>query len=143
METLGFFPKRENYFNPFTENFNNSSKLLDGKTLPLNQINDGSDSLFKFKFQKKKLYLVNDNYRIPCSVPIKNRLLIFIYYIPVEDDSIYIDESYYDGREIQISLDVMFYVDYVHYLNKSKKLKFLSHFNLFLNRTLLDKYFLT
>ena len=116
------------YFNSYTEDYKTTSKLLIGKKLPLRQINDGTESQFEFKFINRKLYVVNDNYRILCSIPLKGRLLIDIFYIPKKGEYIYIDESYYDGREVQICLDVIFYVDHIKSLKYNLQLEFLDNF---------------
>jgi len=117
---------KDDYFNPFTEDYKTTTKLLIGKKLPLKQINDGTKSQFEFKFINRKLYVVNDNYKILCSIPLKGRLLISIYYIPQKGEHIYIDESYYDDREVQISLNIIFYVNHIKSLKQNLQLKFLD-----------------
>ena len=67
---MGFFSylnrskSEDDYFNPYTEDYKTTSKLLIGKKLPSKQINDGTESQFEFKFINGKLYVVNDNYKI-------------------------------------------------------------------------------
>lgn len=143
MKTLGFFPSKfkDTYFNNFTEDYKTTKRLLVKKKLPLKQINDGTSSQFKFEFINRRLYLINKSYKIPCSAPLKNRLLISVYYIPSKNDSIYIDESYYEGRDVQIYIDIMFYVNYVRSLTKKKKFYFLSLFNNFSKRIYNDCIF--
>lgn len=130
------------YFNSYTEDYKTTSKLLIGKKLPLRQINDGTESQFEFKFINRKLYVVNDNYRILCSIPLKGRLLIDIFYIPKKGEYIYIDESYYDGREVQICLDVIFYVDHIKSLKYNLQLEFLDNFFDFIIRNRKDDVFM-
>tara|TARA_B100001250_G_C19748344_1_gene766459 strand:+ start:104 stop:1390 length:1287 start_codon:yes stop_codon:yes gene_type:complete len=143
METLGFLKKNNTfYFNEYTENYSTTRKLLVGKKLPLKQINDGTSSQFEFDFVDRRLYLINKNYKIPCSVPLKNRLLISVYYLPTKNDSLYIDESYYEGRETQIMLDVVFYVDFIKSIDDKSRFEFLENFHSFMCRTFKDDVFI-
>ena len=145
---MGFFSylnrskSEDDYFNPYTEDYKTTSKLLIGKKLPSKQINDGTESQFEFKFINGKLYVVNDNYKILCSIPLKGRLLISIYYLPKKGEYIYIDESYYDSREIQICLDIIFYVDHIKSLKHNSQLEFLDDVFEFIIRNRKDDVFI-
>lgn len=131
--------ERNHYYSEHTLNLKECKKILEGKSIPLNQLNDGTKDSFSFKFINERIFLTNNSFIIPCS-PIIDRgnnsnPLITIYFIPKESTKLYFNPYYFGEQSIQLMYDVMFFVRIMEFLNKKKSItNFLDNLNHFLNK---------
>lgn len=129
--------ERNHYYSENNFNLKECKEILEGESIPLNQLNDGTEDSFSFKFINNRIFLTNNSFIIPCSSIIdrgKNlNPLIIVYYIPTENTKLYFNPYYFEEQSIQLMYDIMFFVRIMEFLNEKKSItNFLDNLNHFL-----------
>jgi hypothetical protein len=125
----------KDYYNEYKLSFEETVKVLKSLEIPLNQLNDESKKAFHFEIIDSIIYLTNGVNTIVCSSitrTIHDNYLIFPYILPSSSNNIYFNSKYFDGREIQLSTDILFYIAAVKAINDvDLKEKFIFSLNKF------------
>lgn len=103
----------QDYYNEYKLSVEETAKILKGVEIPLNQLKDDSKICFHFEIVDSIIYLTNGVNTIVCSSitrTIHDNYLIFPYILPSSTNNIYFNSKYFDGREIQLSTDILFYI---------------------------------